>query len=920
VLRPAAALVVPALTLALLPAVPTTTVAAEPDYGQVLNILSPGQSGTVTAADAAAVAATDPQHRIAVDGQNAPPHFADQLEMYDALNTVDPATLREPDLSRFYKPATFDVPADQVLRTEDPKAGVHITWDGFGVPHVKGATRDDVAFGAGYAGTKDRMFLQDVLRHAGAARSAEFLGPTDDNVAMDQEQLRSAFYTRDEAAAQVAALPDRFGAEGTRMVAATDAFVDGINAAQAAMCPANLPFGTGCPAEYAALGKRPEPWDRADVVYVASLVGGIFGKGGGGEYANARWLQQLQRRLGPKPGRKVYSDLRERNDAEAPTTATTTFPYGGRPGIHPGRSGVALPDLNGETAPGTGADAGSSLPVAPPSTQALQGRPGGLRLDLPFGDLDLSAVGPGLSNALLVGADRTTTGHPLTVFGPQTGYYAPQLLTEQVLEGPGVRARGVSFAGTQLVVQLGRGVDYAWSATSASNDNVDTVVERLCTSDGSPVTVRSTSYLVVGRCVPMDRHVHEETALPNAGATEPPRQIRLEVLRTRHGIVQLRTTVRGRPVAVVTQRSTYDHEVDSVVGFARLNDPEQTHDAASFQRAASAIDYTFNWFYTDSRDISYFSSGLLPRRAKGTDFDLPRWGGSRYDWRGWLPVDRHVHQTNPPTGFLASWNNKPAPGWSAADNVWGYGAVYRSLALSDRARAATAGGSEVSRAQLVGILADAATVDSRARYTLPTLLAVVGRDPEAGGAVALLRSWLADGAHRVDRDRDGAYAHQQAIAVFDEWWESQTTAVPGSQSVAKDVLRARLGRLVGQLPKELDNHPRGGRGSAWNEVAWYGYVNKDLRQVLGRDVTAPYSRTYCGRGRLRACRAVLRASLEAAIGRVLAAQGRTSVADLTYDKHQDDIRHVTAGLVGVRPIDWQNRPTFQQVVAFTDHR
>ena len=217
-----------------------------------------------------------------------------------------------------------------------------------------------------------------------------------------------------------------------------------------------------------------------------------------------------------------------------------------------------------------------------------------------------------------------------------------------MLEGPGVKARGVSFAGTQLVVQLGRGVDYAWSATSASNDNVDTVVERLCSTDGSPVTVRSTAYRVDGKCVPMDRHVHEETALPNLGATEPPRQIRLEVLRTRHGIVQLRTTVRGRPVAIVTQRSTYHHEVDSVVGFARLNDPAQTHDAASFQRSASAIDYTFNWFYTDSRDISYYSSGLLPRRAKGTDFDLPRWGDRRYDWKGWLPFGRHVHQTNPP--------------------------------------------------------------------------------------------------------------------------------------------------------------------------------------------------------------------------------------------------------------------------------
>jgi acyl-homoserine lactone acylase PvdQ len=357
-----------------------------------------------------------------------------------------------------------------------------------------------------------------------------------------------------------------------------------------------------------------------------------------------------------------------------------------------------------------------------------------------------------------------------------------------------------------------------------------------------------------------------------------------------------------------------------VVGFARLNDPEQTHDAASFQNSVSAIDYTFNWFYADSNDISYFSSGLLPERAADTDFDLPRWGDARYDWQGWMPNEAHVHETNPPTGYLASWNNKPAQGWSAADNVWGYGAVYRSLALSDRVTAATSGGAKVSRAQLVGILADAATVDSRARYTLPMLLDVVGDDPKARSAIARLKAWLADGAHRVDRDRDGAYAHQAAIAVFDEWWESQTTSAPGERSVAKDVLSRRLGPLTGDLPSGLDDHPRIGRGSAWNGVAWYGYVNKDLRQVLGQPVASPYSSTYCGAGSLAKCRADLRASLERAVARVLADQDRTSVAALTYDKHQDDIRHVAAGLVGVRPIDWQNRPTFQQVVDFRSHR
>ena len=51
------------------------------------------------------------------------------------------------------------------------------------------------------------------------------------NIEMDQEQLRSAFYTPEEAAAQIDQAAVRFGAEGKRLVAALDAYIAGINGA-----------------------------------------------------------------------------------------------------------------------------------------------------------------------------------------------------------------------------------------------------------------------------------------------------------------------------------------------------------------------------------------------------------------------------------------------------------------------------------------------------------------------------------------------------------------------------------------------------------------------------------------------------------------------------------------------------------------
>ena len=52
----------------------------------------------------------------------------------------------------------------------------------------------------------------------------------------------------------------------------------------------------------------------------------------------------------------------------------------------------------------------------------------------------------------------------------------------------------------------------------------------------------------------------------------------------------------------------------------------------------------------------------------------------------------------------------------------------------------------------------------------------------------------------------------------------------------------------------------------------------------------------------------------------LRTQDVSSVGQLTYDKSRDDIASVAGGVVGVRPIDWQNRPTFQQVISFFRHR
>ncbi|GGA42592.1 hypothetical protein GCM10007416_14530 [Kroppenstedtia guangzhouensis] len=52
-----------------------------------------------------------------------------------------------------------------------------------------------------------------------------------------------------------------------------------------------------------------------------------------------------------------------------------------------------------------------------------------MKIDGPMGPIDLR-LPDGMSNAILVEGKHTKAGRPIAVFGPQTGYFSPRLLTE----------------------------------------------------------------------------------------------------------------------------------------------------------------------------------------------------------------------------------------------------------------------------------------------------------------------------------------------------------------------------------------------------------------------------------------------------------------------------------------------------------
>ena len=334
-----------------------------------------------------------------------------------------------------------------------------------------------------------------------------------------------------------------------------------------------------------------------------------------------------------------------------------------------------------------------------------------------------------MSNALLVTGKESATGKPLAVMGPQTGYYAPQLLVEQVLNGPGIQARGVAFAGTNLFVQLGRGVDYAWSATSAGSDNIDTVVEKLCNTDGSKATVSSTGYLV-GQELRADGR-RRCTARPprrTSPRRPPPRRTSSRCCAPgtassssapRSAASRWRWCPSGRRTATRSTRCSAS---------ASSTTPASCTTPKSFQKAASQHRLHVQLVLRRRQGHLLLLLRAAAEASKKVEPDLPHWAGKKYDWKGWLSFKRHARETNPKRGYLVSWNNKPAPDFSAADDNWSYGAVYRSLALEKRLVAKIKGKKRIDLPGMVGVMAGGATADSRAAYTLKWLLKVIGKD------------------------------------------------------------------------------------------------------------------------------------------------------------------------------------------------
>jgi acyl-homoserine lactone acylase PvdQ len=615
----------------------------------------------------------------------------DQLPLYSGLTPLRDDVTKS-DINDLFLPEDF-APIGDAHEEETGEPGLQLIYDAYGIPHVYGKTRYDVAFGAGWSTARDRQLLLTLGRGPSRAAVADVPNLDAFSLVTSGQSFVPSAATEALVTKQRKLLVSKYGKKGKEIVRDAAAYADGINA-------------------YMEANNIDQPPATVnDVIAVTAFIGSIFGAGGGGEAANADLLANLEQELGQEQGYDAWEDVMLADDPEAPTTLKRHFDYG----------------------PLTGGKVKGSVVVDPGSIESL---------DPTVSDSDAAAAPARreASNWLIASRGRSASDNALAVMGPQLGYYYPEIVQQIDLHGPGIQAQGVGVPGLAMYILIGRTKDYGWSLTSASNDVRDVFAEQLCEPDGSAPSRDSDHYLFKGECRPLKSFTAGEL-------NGTPITYDVSV----HGSVFATATVDGQPYALSRERSTFGRDGLNLVALHDMTMGE-AKTPKRFFKTANEFGFTFNWGYTSRNKTAYFSSGRLPERARGLDRRLPTLGTGDYEWKGFLGWKEHPHGVGGPGGLLLNWNNQAAPGFMHGDDD-PYGSVHRVELFDQWPKQAriTDNVGIMNRAATEDVRSPVWPVVSKVLHGSDA------PNARAQQVVDLLDDWVSRDAPRLDADEDGTY-------------------------------------------------------------------------------------------------------------------------------------------------------------------
>jgi acyl-homoserine lactone acylase PvdQ len=764
----------------------------------------------------------------------------------------DMAELLEAFRERGYDhPATYEPPNTLVAT---------IDWDASHVPHVIGETVEDVAFGLGYATVYTNLFELLAIRYFGISGISQTgFDITSLFTSADSDQFESLEgfldeyppinFTRDELLDTMdpSVCDEMLGDECQELMGAMVAYQKGINNAMKARHPVFLIFDQ--------LGIPWPEWKAIDTAAGGLAATSIFGDPGADQLYNLKEYRKIESAYGTEKAKAIFDDMKMRNAPLDETTVTVkdAFP------------GPVYADGSDQTDPDRPVDADSIawLDLAEwGNNEARQSL--------------MAHKKPHASNWMLISADKSASGHPILVGGPQMGYIRPSIYLEfdaRTTDNQ-FQIAGLSIPGLFFAAFAGNAHNGVWSPTSAIGKTSDIFVEKLCAPDNDIYDADATMYyLHDGQCKPMN--IREGNGVPF----------------TVHGPVIAWDTVDGETVAISRQSYNIEHISQGIIPYYMLA-KGKIKTAQEFIDAMQIHSLALNYAYINESEIAYINTGLYPVRAAGAQADLPIWGTGEWDWRGVITLDQRPHTIDPPEGFMLSWNNQSAPDFYQSDGDFQRVQILHRLISNQDLLDPS------SLAQLAEL---SAVQDGYALTCLPLLQDYTAAMDESlqealSGMMAELAAWVEDRqARRVDMDGNGAY-DDAGPAIIDE-----------IMTCLKHKLERSLYLSLGGF-----NFPNTA-GSAYQDDTT-GIVRMLLNRARDAEENGDYPDEYlmqCGDGTFAGCRNLVAAAL---------LQAKANLTE-AFDTDQSALWLKPADTLKLLPFSpkegpawhWQNRPTFQQV-------
>lgn len=429
---------------------------------------------------------------------------------------------------------------------------------------------------------------------------------------------------------------------------------------------------------------------------------------GGSEVTNLAFLQAMTLRHGEAKGRQLFNDLVPVSDPDTPTV------------IPPGE----------DLAPAQPMPEATFLTLAPLAKAAEP----------------VAAPGKDHSRCLVLGPQRTASRRVM--------------MMEATADGPEIHLHGGGFESAGFTIPafgvpiMGRAAHHGWLVTSGHGDTTDTFAEKLDPTNPD-------RYWFKGQWRQMVRQT--QTILVK-GAAPVVREFRWTV----HGPVVSEDKASG--IAYAQRFAMRGHELENWAAFV---DMQRARSMAEFDAAMGKVATNFGICYgNESGEIGFWETGMMPRRAPGTDPRLPTPGTGEYEWQGFLTPAERPHMVNPRQGWIHAWNSK-ATTWSREGDDARMGATFRTWL-----------GAKLAAGSKGATLADLADYNrqiwngfgARDRANAPPFLfapalraaAENAHDPEVSQAVELMLSW--NGLYE-DRDGDGRYDNA-GLTLFRAWLET----------------------------------------------------------------------------------------------------------------------------------------------------